>query len=88
VSLAIDVDNVTEVLLADGWHVVLRDSFDLDSYEYISANEYQRERDDFTLLHGGGNSGICSIGFSFLTGAHTRMAGPLSAVLAVKYRDV
>jgi hypothetical protein len=35
VSLAIDVDHVTEVLLADGWHIVAEQSFTLDSYEYI-----------------------------------------------------
>lgn len=35
-SLAIDPDDVTEVLLADGWHEVDKDSFDLDAYEYIT----------------------------------------------------
>lgn len=34
-SLAIDVDKVTAVLLADSWHEVAAASFALDSYEYI-----------------------------------------------------
>jgi hypothetical protein len=32
-SLYIDVDRVSSVLLADGWHAVAEDSFDLDAYE-------------------------------------------------------
>lgn len=34
-SLAIDVDLVTHVLLADGWHTVANRSFTLDSYEFL-----------------------------------------------------
>src|SRR5712692_11207555 len=37
-SLAIDVDHVSEVLLSDGeWHRVAEGSFELDSYEYVRA---------------------------------------------------
>ena len=38
-SLAIDVDKVGGVLLADGWHKVRwqdgRSTFDIDAYEYV-----------------------------------------------------
>jgi hypothetical protein len=34
-SLAIDVDNITHVLLADGWHEVHDASFGTDSYEFV-----------------------------------------------------
>jgi hypothetical protein len=34
-SLAIDIDQVTGVLLADGWHDVVDVSFEIDSYEYL-----------------------------------------------------
>lgn len=38
-SLAVDVDRVAQVLLADGWHTVDFNegvsSFDLDAYEFI-----------------------------------------------------
>lgn len=75
-SLGIEVDDVTAVLLADGWHVVEGDSFDLDAYEF--------EHND-RLLHGGGQSGICSIGFAF-TDETGYIAGPLTAILAVRYK--
>jgi hypothetical protein len=34
-SLPIDVDNITHVLLADGWHEVHDASFGTDSYEFV-----------------------------------------------------
>jgi hypothetical protein len=36
-SLAIDIHRVAEVLLADGWHIVASQSFDLEAYEYIEG---------------------------------------------------
>ena len=50
-SLAIDTNRVTAVLLADGWHQVakLRDwesSFDIDSYEFVQTPEpYDAQQD-------------------------------------------
>ena len=89
-SLAIDVDQVTEVLLADGWHYVFDQSFTLDAYEFF--DQYARETD--TTLHGGGQSGVCATGFQFksyegLAGSNRDgnvefMSGPLTAILAVK----
>jgi hypothetical protein len=38
-SLAIDVDRVAAVLLADGWHTVSNDSFELDAYEYLQHDD-------------------------------------------------
>lgn len=75
-SLYINVDLVQRVLLADGWHNVEEESFDLDAYEFCDG-------DDLTL-HGGGASGICSTGFSFLTGSPlARISGPLDSIIAV-----
>ena len=34
-SLALQVDQILAVLLADGWHMVAKQSFSLDSYEYL-----------------------------------------------------
>ena len=34
-SLAIEVDDITHVLLADGWHTVHDASFGIDSYEFM-----------------------------------------------------
>lgn len=74
-SLYIDVDKVTEVLLADGWHAVEDGSFDLDSYEYHHGDH---------MLHGGGNYGVCATGFTFRNADGHSMFGPLTAILAVK----
>ena len=58
-SLNIEVDHVTGVLLVGGWLHVGKGTFELDTYEF------QREG---TPLHSGGESGTCSRGFSFLSG--------------------
>lgn len=83
-SLLIDVDNVTAVLLVDGWHDVADHSFTLDSYEFVWANQHERDKGDFTTLHGGGQSDICATGFMFSDGGGSQIAGPLTSVLAVK----
>lgn len=88
-SLAINVDNVVSVLLADGWHAVANASFNLDSYEYIWWSPHANHtRDDPDVLHGGGQSGVCATGFSFEENdapGH-RCSGPLTAILAVHHR--
>lgn len=91
-SLAIDVDKVKAVLLADGWHEVQNDSFALDSYEYLwsgrhgwtVADAYEHDREPM-IMHGGGASDVCATGFTFQNGAD-RLGGPLTAILAVRYR--
>jgi hypothetical protein len=45
-SLATDLDEVTEVLLTDGWHYVQEQSFMLYTYEYV----WQRGRHQTSLL--------------------------------------
>ncbi|MEV0374832.1 hypothetical protein AB0I10_34485 [Streptomyces sp. NPDC050636] len=77
VSLAINPDAITAVLLPDGWHDVRSGTFVLDAYEYV-------EGDDVT--HGGGQSGICATGFEFATGREW-IAGPLTSILAVRKRE-
>jgi hypothetical protein len=80
-SLAIEVDNVTHVLLADGWHTVSDESFALDSYEFLwrkGMGEYGPP-----LLGGGDEDLIPARGFSFSEG-NTTLYGPLTSVLAVK----
>ena len=74
-SLNIDIDDINEVLLADGWYSVHDQSFVLDSYEYMWQGD---------AVHGGGESGICSTGFSFKVDNGTKITGPLTAVLAVR----
>lgn len=88
-SLAIDVEHVVSVLLGDGWHDVVDDSFDIDAYDFVSTMflDQQRRGDlvDGVILHEAGAGGTCPVGFSFLGWDGYRVAGPLTAVLAVRY---
>jgi hypothetical protein len=95
-SLAIEIDDVEAVLLADGWHRCEfyereRDgeqvsSFTMDSYEFLNAHP-NPDRDPM-MYHKGGQGGICSTGFLFIEDDQSgrRIAGPLSAILAVRSR--
>lgn len=78
-SLALDIDRVNSVLLADGWHVVEPlpkgvSSFVLDAYEYVwsgDPDESYQDREGSKLgwrCHSGGEV----------------LAGPMSSLLAVK----
>ena len=75
-SLAIDVDTVVQVLLADGWHTVANASFSLDSYEYVL--------DDNVLVGGGQVAGVPSTGALWKEPDGGLVACPLTAILAVK----
>jgi hypothetical protein len=70
-SLAIDVDTVEMVLLADGWHEVAEASFDIDAYEY--------RHDRHTLVSGG------AAGARWKEPSGAVVVCPLTAVLAVKW---
>ena len=83
-SLAINVDVVEAVLLADGWHLCdpLVDgsgdsSFDLDTFEFMEG--------DLLIFRGGETALIPTIGFFFREDG-AGVAGPLTSVLAVRTR--
>jgi hypothetical protein len=76
-SLRIDVDLVEAVLLEDGWHQVHDVSFDLDAYEFLSEGE---------LVGNGDGSIVPYTGFAFLEEDGRQIAGPLSAIKAVRHR--
>ena len=99
-SLHIDIDQVHRVLLSDGWHEVLNDSFILDSYEYIWLPEDATNSLDTEVVHDGGRSGICATGFRFIEAFRMSdawndpgppspvfLAGPLTAIKAVEYTE-
>ncbi len=71
-SLAIDVAKVRAILLADGWHKIANNSFDLGTYEYARGTE---------TIHNGG-SGAGPVGFSLKDDAGYFLYGPLTAILA------
>lgn len=94
-SLGIDIDLVSHVLLADGWYAVVDHSFTLDNYEYFSY--HRNDPDDpnaYHVLHGDGSSSVCKTGFSFQVAPRRGsddtigdlLGGPLTAILAVRYR--
>lgn len=76
-SLAIDLDEVREVLLQDGWHKVAllfgRSTFSIDAYEFIWKERLVPTHDD-----------VSSAGFQFMDEQTTRWTyGPVSSILAV-----
>ena len=77
-SLAIQVDEVQEVLLSDGkWYVVKDKTFTLDAYEFYHGPE--------VLLGGGSVQGVPSTGARW-NGKNGRLFScPLTAIQAVKY---
>lgn len=81
-SLLINPDRITGVLLLDGWHDLEAGTFDLDSYEFGIAHDNGRGPD---LWHAGGAAGITATGFAFTPlGTLDRISGPLTAILAVR----
>lgn len=76
-SLAINPDHITRVLLADGWHPVHNTSFNIDSYEFVWRD---------LIVHGGGQSGITAAGYIFTTDGGVILCGPLTSVLAVELK--
>ena len=87
-SLAINVDRVSAILLDGGWHEVafvgegdnLKSTFNIDSYEFVKAEGLARQ-----LRHGRGWSGVCPAGFRFVDPAtQSEVYGPLTAIVAVR----
>lgn len=98
-SIWINVDLVEAVLLQDGWHEIRGKGMGLDAYEFIwwgdasvdwtEAREYRRthkDGDPHVLLGGGREPLIPATGFYF-TCRCGRLAGPLTSIMAVRYRD-
>ena len=81
-SLAIEVDYVRAVLLADGWHEVEEQSFYLDRFEFVWGVDAEGKAN---VMHAAGSDGISVMGFSLVDEDGTRIAGPLSSIIAVRY---
>lgn len=86
-SLAINVDRVVAVLLADGWHEVgplnrndTRSSFIIDAYEYVTSRP-PRDDDAPPVWR----NDDPAFAFAEADGEHW-VVGPLAAILAVRYR--
>lgn len=76
-SLLINTNQITRVLLSDGWHEVFYRSFDLDAYEIVEMDDYGA----ISLTHGEVNK-ACSTGFAF-DGKQGRVSGPVTSIIAI-----
>jgi hypothetical protein len=85
VSLAINLDTVRRVLLADGWHDIKIGSLSFDSFE--------AHHDDVAMEHGlthwplrAGRAGdVSAMGFRFTRRDDgTEVTGPLTSLLALE----
>lgn len=82
-SLAINTQKVTAVLLSDGnWYDVEPGSFDLDAYEFFAGDFY--ENMDYSVTPPLWKDVPCSTGFLFKNSG-TLMMGPATAIQAVRY---
>ncbi|HEV3091291.1 MAG TPA: hypothetical protein VGX91_07615 [Candidatus Cybelea sp.] len=88
-SLAIDIDLVTDVLLADGWHHVENDSFEIDAYEFLQTWFNEVEKSQSRLL-GGQEALVPSRGFFFSElhgGEDVATYGPITSIIALRARQ-
>jgi hypothetical protein len=73
VSLTIDIDVVTHVLLADGaWYEAANGSFNVDAYELVWRSGHEE-----ASLHS-------APGFTFTDTSGRTISGPISSVMAVQ----
>jgi hypothetical protein len=92
-SLAIDVDKVSDVLLADGWHTVKfggdgKSSFNFDDYVYIRNRDGKGSAPEI-VLERGECQGVPPIGATWLEetlSAQVEVYCPITAILAVKIK--
>jgi hypothetical protein len=88
-SLAIDVTRVEAILLSDGWHHVSPRTFELDTFQLVTATEEQQQERQFDVLYPS-PSGPAPMGFTFIeqdsiTGDLRRVGGPVTSVIALRY---
>lgn len=84
-SLAIDLDTVSRVLLADGWHDVLPGSLTLDAYEMHHSDVGLDDWPASWPLRGGSDSSVPSTGFRFTRAeGGTQVSGPVTSLLALE----
>ena len=78
-SIAIDLDRVSGVLLADGWHDVGDSSFIIDAFEFLRQGKvtFGRRRLPSAM----------SMGAGWIEPSGTTIYCPVSAILAVKTKS-
>lgn len=83
-SLCIQPNKITSILVAGEWIDIDPGSFYLDAYEYVDFGD--DELSDGDVWHGGGDSGVCATGFRVTPRGFStqRIQGPLTAIQAVR----
>ena len=79
-SIAIDPRYVTNVLIGDKWYDVMRGTFAIDAYEYIVGYPNPKFQVVYSPKENEPNTG-----FEFETIDGLTMAGPVTAIQAVKF---
>ena len=74
-SLLIEVNKISRVKIGDEWFTVMSQSFDIDSYEFSMGG---------SLVHGGGQSGVCASGFQFVTEGGRMICGELTSISCIE----
>ncbi len=78
-SLEIDVDKVTDVLLTDGkWYKIVEGSFGFDAYEFYWEDGSQ-DGFHWTMTH----QPIASLGFEFISNGKV-YSGPITSIVATR----
>ena len=93
-SLEIDVEKISEVLLADGWHKVSavgdgRSSFGLDVYQFQQSPTQEMHAPQLHAgqpTKAGQEHEACPSGARWTEADGSRVFCPLTSILAVKYR--
>lgn len=85
-SLDIEIDHVTGVLLKAGWHQVVENSFTVDAYEYVHREAGNGVGPGELLVGGGSLPGVSSAGAAWKESEDDYVACPVSLIIAVKYR--
>jgi len=82
-SLKINIDSVDGVMLADGWHKVDKNSFEMDSYEFSGEKDSVEQGD--RRLSGGREKLVPATGATWTEPDGTKIFCPTTAILAVRY---
>jgi hypothetical protein len=80
-SLAIQIEDVSAVMIGGVWLEVKAKSFDLDSYEFMAGNPMENWR---ACLHSVREFGVRATGFTFQDDK-AWISGPLTAIQAVRH---
>jgi hypothetical protein len=89
-SLAIKVHKIKRVLLIDGWHEIMDDTFIIDAFEIVEEGFEDDKKVYEVILKGGAIKEITSTGCGWIekrasSGINREVYCPITSVLAISY---